>query len=130
MNSVNVEAEVADLQEDHVLALVCMDKARLDNNAAHVFDRLFSCFVDKGILLFLGLKGENGNVGYLALIVVLEILHQLALLLEELDSETVISLYKQFVCLVKNLVVNLLGKGYRGQNIDNSFKECVSALKV
>ena len=100
VDSVNVEAEMTDLEEDHILSLVGVDEAGLDNHTAHVVDGLLSGFVDKGILLLFGFKGEDGDVRNLAFIVILEILHQLALFFEELDSETVVSPYKQLVSLI------------------------------
>ena len=130
VNSVNVEAKVADLKEDHILALVCMDETRLDNNSAHVVDGSLSGSVYKGILLLFGVEGEDGDVCDLALIVILKILHQLSLLFEELYSETVVSPYEKLVCLVQNFVVHLLVESDGGQDINYSLKECVSALKV
>ena len=123
LESVDVKSQMADLEEDHISAVKGVDEVRLDNNAAHELDVTVSDLIYKLILLLFGSEGIFGNVLYLFGVVIIEILHQLALLFEELDSERVISLNQKLVRLVERIVIYLFGDRHRGEDIYNSLKE-------
>ena len=120
LESVDIKSQMADLEEYHISAVEGVDEVRLDNNAAHEFDVAVSNLVYKLILLLFGSKGIFGNILYLFWIVIIEILHQLALLFEELDSECIISLHQKLVRLIKDIVIHLFRDRYGSENIYDS----------
>jgi len=128
VDTVNIQNQMADLEEDHALIVVGFDKVRLNDLSAQISDGTLSDLQNKVVLFLLRVEFQNGDL--FDRLSIAEILHQLAALFEKSDAQAVITLNEQIECSGHHIYVNFFGNGDGGQYIDDSLEECVFALQI